>query len=215
MGRGGQKQQVRGGPVECPAGVADLDARERLGDPVAVRLADREVGLAVGPELVALVEDAEVVGLDGGFLKPGEGAFAGEGIDADDDQVAAGPRERVARLGVGPDDDAEVEPEQGPQLALPVAHEPGGRDDQNSSQEASGEHLADVEPGHDGLARPRLISQEKAEAGLGQHVVVDRDPLVGQRVDHRDFGREGGVEQMGVGRAAPPRRRPGRFPDRR
>ena len=113
------------------------------------------------------------------------------------------PGERVARPGVGPDDDAEVEPEEGPQLALPVAHEPGGRDDQDPSQEASGEHLADVEPGHDGLARPRLIAQEKAEAGLRQHVVVDRDPLVGQRVDHRDFGREGGVEEMGEGQPLP------------
>ncbi len=162
-------------------------------------------------ELVALVEDAEVVGLDGGFLEPGEGAVAGERVDADDDQVAARPRERVARLGIGADDDAEVEPEQGPQLALPVADEPGGRDDQDPSQEAPGEHLADVEPGHDGLAGPGLIAQEKAEAGLGQHVVVDRDPLVGQRVDHRDFGREGGVEKMGVCRAARLRRRRGRF----
>ena len=87
---------------------------------------------------------------------------------------------------------------------------PAGGDDQDPSQEASGEHLADVEPGHDGLARPRLVGQQKAESGLGQHVVVDRDPLVGQRVDHRDLGREGGVEEMAVGRAARPRRRLGR-----
>ena len=72
-------------PVESPARVTDLDPRERLGDPVTVGLANRKVGLAVGPELVALVEDAEVVGLDRGLLEPSKRSFAREGIDADDD----------------------------------------------------------------------------------------------------------------------------------
>ena len=55
-------------------------------------------------------------------------------------------------------------------------------------------HLADVEPRHDRLARPRLVAQEESEPGLGQHVVVDGDPLVGQRVNHRDFSGERRVE---------------------
>ncbi len=113
----------------APAGVAELDAHERFGDPVAIRLADREVRLPVGPELVALVEDAEVVGLDRGFLKPGERAFAGERVDADDSQVAGWPGERITRFGVGPDDNVEIESEQRPKLTLPVPHEPSGRDD--------------------------------------------------------------------------------------
>ena len=66
-------------------------ARERLGDPITVRLADREVGLAVGRELVALVEDAQVVGLDRGFLEPGEGSLAGQRIDADDERSLPDP----------------------------------------------------------------------------------------------------------------------------
>ena len=87
--RGGQQQQVVAGPVERPAGVADRDARQRLGDPVAVGLADGEVGLAVRAELVGLVEDDQVVGLDAGLLEPGERALAGQGVDADDEPVAA------------------------------------------------------------------------------------------------------------------------------
>jgi hypothetical protein len=41
------------------------------------------------------------------------------------------------------------------------------------------------------------------QAGLGEHVLVDRDPLVGQRVDPRDLGGEGGVEQVGVSEPLP------------
>jgi hypothetical protein len=40
-------------------------------------------------------------------------------------------------------------------------------------------HLANVKTGHVGLTRAGLVSQEKAETGLGQHVVIDGDPLWG------------------------------------
>ena len=85
MRGGGQQQQVVAGPAERPAGVADRYARQRLGEPVSLGLLDGEVGLAVRTELVSLVEDAEVVGLDAGLLEPGEGLLARQGIDADDD----------------------------------------------------------------------------------------------------------------------------------
>ena len=118
-------------------------------------------------------------------------------------------RERIAGAGIRAGDDAEVEAEEGPQFPLPVADQPGRRDDQDAAEQAAGEHLADVEPGHDRLARARLVRPGGTEAGLGEHVVVDGDPLVGQRVDQRDFGRERRVEEVAVGRAAPPRRRLG------
>ncbi len=89
-------------PSRGPSGVAGLGAGERLGDAVAIGLADREVGLTVGPELVALVKDTKVIRLDGRFLEPGEGAIAGERIDTDDDQVASRPCERVVRLAPAP-----------------------------------------------------------------------------------------------------------------
>ena len=122
--RGRQQQQVVAGPRERPPRNAPRDTRQRLGDAVAVGLADGEVGLAVGAELVRLVEDAEVIRFDSGILKPGERAIAPEGIDADDDQVAGRPREGIARLRVRAADDVEVEPEQRPQFPLPVADQP-------------------------------------------------------------------------------------------
>src|SRR5207249_4942383 len=126
---------------------------------------------AVGGELVRLVEDDKFVRFDDGLLEPGERAFAPEGIDADDDHVAAGSHEGIPGAGVGPGDDAEVESEQGSKLSLPVAHQSRRRDDQDPTNEASGEHLADVESAADRLARPRLVPQQEAQAGLGQHVV--------------------------------------------
>ncbi len=99
VGRGRQQQQVGAGPVQRPAGLAGRDAGQGLGDPIAVGLADGEVGLTVGPELVGLVEDGQVVGLDTRLLEPGEGPLAGQGIDADDHPVAAVARERVAGPG--------------------------------------------------------------------------------------------------------------------
>ena len=115
-----------------------------------------------------------------------------------------GARERDCRRGhLAAADDAEVEAEQRPQFALPVADQPGRGDDQDAADQAAGEHLADVEPRHDRLARARLVRQQEAQAGLGQHVVVDGDPLVGQRVDQRDLGGERRVEEVPVGEPLP------------
>jgi hypothetical protein len=54
--------------------------------------------------------------------------------------------------------------------------------------------FADVQACPDCLAGPGVIRQEEAEAGLGQEVLVDGDPLVRQRVDQGGFDGERGVE---------------------
>ena len=51
--RGGQEQKMVAAQSSDQRGSPSLDARERLGDPVAIGLADREVRLAIGAELVA------------------------------------------------------------------------------------------------------------------------------------------------------------------
>ena len=106
-------------------------------------------------------------------------------------------------VGVGADDDAGSRARTAFAVRAPSCRPARGRDDQDPSHKATREHLANVEPGHDGLARPRLVGQEKAEARLRQHVVVDGDPLVGQRIDQRDFGRKGGIEEMAEGQSLP------------
>ena len=48
-------------------------------------------------------------------------------------------------------------------------------------------------------SRPRRRSNEEAERRQAEHPLVDGDALVGQRIDQRDLGREGGVEEVAVG----------------
>ena len=58
------------------------------------------------------------------------------------------------------------------------------------------QHLPDVQAGHDRLAGAGIVGEQEADGQLRQHVVVDGDPLVRQRVDLRDLGREGRAGQM-------------------
>ena len=71
------------------------------------------------------------------------------------------------------------------------------------ADEPTGQHLPDVEAGHDGLARARVVGQQEAQARLHEHVVVDGDALVRQRVDKRDFGGKGRVGEVSIGEPLP------------
>ena len=91
---------------------------------------------------------------------------------------------------------------------------PAGGDDEDAPQEPAGEHLADVEAGHDRLAGAGIVGQEEAQSGLLEHVVVDGNPLVGQRVDLGDLGGEGRIGHVPEGQSLafgqrPHRRRTG------
>ena len=97
--------------------------------------------------------------------------------------------------------DAKPQPEQRPQLALPVADEPGRRHDEHAADSAAGQHLADVEAGHDRLAGSGVVRQQEPQGLLRDHPLVDRDALVGQGVDARDLGGEGRIELVAVGQA--------------
>ena len=184
---------------QLPARAEPLDACQGLGQLVAVGLADAKVRLAVGRQLVALVEDDQIVGHDLRLLEAGEHPAAAQRVHADDDQVALRPDERVARLGFVALDDAEWQAEQDVHFAFPVAHQAGGRNDENAPDQPSGDHLPVVEAGHDRLASAGIVEQPEAEPGLVQHVVVDGDPLVRQRVDLRNLRGEGRVIEVAVG----------------
>ena len=196
-----QQQEVGGRPAEVPPRPVGRQARQRLGEAVAVGLVDGEVLTPVGGQLVRLVEDHEVVRRRprrGGVAQPSERALAGQRVDADDHPVALRPRERVAAARVVAPDDAERQREERPQLALPVADEPGRRHDQDPPDEAAGEDLPQVQAGHDRLARAGVVGQQEAERRQAEHALVDGDALVRQGVDQRDLGREGGVEEVAV-----------------
>ena len=74
------------------------------------------------------------------------------------------------------------------------ADQSGGRDHEDAPDAPPHVHLPHVQPGHDGLARTRIVGEEEAERVLRQHALVHRDPLVRKRIDLRYLACEGRVE---------------------
>ena len=208
----GQQQEMGRRPAERPARTVGRHARQRFGETVAVRLADRQVRLLVGGQLVRLVEHDQVVGRSRSrrrrLAQPAERPLARQGVDADDHPVAPRSGERVAGARVRAAHDPETEREQRPQLAFPVADQPGRRDDQHAGDEPARQHLAQVQAGHDRLARPGVVGEQEPEGGKAEHPLVDGDPLVRQRIDPRHFGGERRIGEVTAGE-------PGRLRDRR
>ena len=147
---------------------------------------------------MGFVEDDEVVGSRPGIGQSRERGLPPKRIHRHDHEVAVRSRERSAPPHVRPGYDAEPETEQGAELPLPIAHEPGWGDDDYPSYPSTHEHLPDAQPGHDRLARTRIVREQKAKRIFAQHVVVDRDALVRQRIDPGDLAREGRVELIAV-----------------
>ena len=69
------------------------------------------------------------------------------------------------------------------QLVLPLLAEGARADDQAAAQVASSHQLLDEEPGHDRLAGARIVGEEEAERLALQHLLVDGDDLVRERID--------------------------------
>ena len=141
-------------------------AGQRLGEAVAAGPGDPAPG-ARGAQLVGLVEHHQVVRGDLGGAEGRERAFVREGVEGDDDPVAARAGEGVgARPGARPRvrsrHDAASQPEEGAELALPVAHEAGRGHDQHPADAAAEQHLPHVEAGHDGLAGAGVVGEEEA-----------------------------------------------------
>ena len=73
---------------------------------------------------------------------------------------------------------------------------PGATIRQRSSVAAQ-HQLADVEPGHDGLASTGIVGQHEAQRLARQHGLVDGGDLVRQRLDVAAVHRHHRVEQVG------------------
>ena len=130
-----------------------------------------------------------------------EHALPGQGVDADDDEVALRTEEGVAGARLGAADDAEGQAEEGAHLPFPVADQAGRGHDEHAPQEPAGQHLAHVQTGHDGLAGAGVVGQQESQRGLLEHPLVHGDALMGERVDQRCLGGEGGVEEVPAGEA--------------
>ncbi len=191
-----EQQQIVRSPRQGPRLVQAADASQGFGQLVAVCLGHTHVVATARRKLVGLVKDHQVVRHDAGFSQPREHLRPGQRVDADDDPVAVVGHERVRVSGVGPGDDTELKAEESRQLVFPVADQPRRRDDQHPLDEPAGLAFPDVEARHDGLARTGVVGEQKPQRRLLEHVLVNRDPLVRQRVDLRDLGGKGRVEHV-------------------
>ena len=198
MGRRGEQEQVPHCPAETVkvAGWGDT-ASERFCEFVALRLVDASA-FNRSAQFVRLVEDREIVRRHVRIPQRLEHPLTYQGVDGHDHEVARRSPERIARPCVRPGNDAELQAEQGAKLPLPIADEPGGGDDEHPPDASAQQHFANVEAGHDGLARSCVVRQQEAEGVLPQHSLVDRYALVRERVDARGLAGESGVELVAV-----------------
>ena len=133
-----------GRPVQRPRFAVRSGAGERFRQPVAVRFPYPEIRLTICRQLVGLVKDDQIVGFCCRLLEAAKQAVPGQGVDADDEQVAVGAEEGIAGPRVGTADDAKRQAKQDAHFPLPVADQTGGRHDQHAPDKPAGQHLAHV-----------------------------------------------------------------------
>ncbi len=117
-------------------------------------------------------------------------------VEPDDELVVVLERIAARRCGfqlLG--EDAELQPEFLEQLVPPLLDEAAGRDDQDAAGVRPHDQFADVEAGHDRLARAGIVGQDEAQRLARQHRLVDGGDLVRQRVHVRGVDRHHRVEQ--------------------
>ena len=151
----------------------------------------------VGAHAVGFIEHHQVP--FGGLLQPGlQLRIARELIHAGDQQRPL--REGIAQAG-GVDQVAgeqlELQLELLLQLVLPLLRQGARRHDQTALQLSPDQQFLDQQTGHDRLACAGVVRQQEAHWLAGEHVLVDRADLVGQRVDRAAANRHIGIEQVG------------------
>jgi len=162
------QQQMAGDPTEEPAQLVALRGLQLAAE-------------VVGAHPVRLVDDHEV---PVAHLELGRQLLAARQLVHPGDQQRMPGEDRVVRAGGdGRVDEATVEqPEVEPELALellgPLVDQAPGRDDQAAGEVTAQQQLLDVEPGHDRLARARVVGEQEPQRGARQQLLVDRADLV-------------------------------------
>ncbi len=91
------------------------------------------------------------------------------------------------------------------QLILPLFHQAARGDDQHALGVGPHQELADIQPGHDGLACAGIIGENKAQGLTWQHCFVDGGNLVRQGLHvggvhrHHRVEKVGQVDSVGLG----------------
>ncbi len=82
------------------------------------------------------------------------------------------------------------------ELVLPLLSQAARADHEAALQVAAGNQLLHQEPGHDRLARARVVGQQEAKRLARKHRLIDCCDLVRQRLNQRGMHGEHRVEQM-------------------
>ena len=166
-----------------------------LADPVALRVFDLAPEIA-GRHAMGLVADDQVpLGGLGELLL--QILIAGEHVEPGDQPVAA--VEGIARargFNHVARQDVELQTEFVTELVLPLLDEVSRSDDQAALQIAPCAQLLDQQPGHDRLARPRIVGQQEAQRLTRQHLAIDGGYLMRQWIDQAGVNGEIGIEMM-------------------
>ncbi|MDD2600305.1 MAG: hypothetical protein PHO37_13945 [Kiritimatiellae bacterium] len=125
-----------------------------------------------------LIKDDQFVRFDTLFRQPCEHLLTYQGVHTHDNPVTVSPNERVAVLGILTTDNTKGQIEQQLQFTLSVADQSGRGHDQHARQQSARDHLTHVKPSHNGLARTRVISQQKPEACMLQHTIINGNTLM-------------------------------------
>ena len=150
----------------------------------------------VGGELVRFVEDHQIPRREAELVL---GILVARHLVEPDDEVVVVLKGIAAGRGgfEFPGKDAELQAKFLKQFVAPLLHQAAGSDDENAAGVGPHEQFADVEAGHDGLARARVVGQHEAQGLARQHGFVDRGDLVRERVHVRGVDGHHGVEEKG------------------
>ena len=161
VGCGGQQEKVVGMPRQLPFPSSIMDAGNGLGQAIAGGFSDAKIITPITGKLVGLVKYDQIVRFGPFLFESGIDPFSGQGIDADNQAVAIWPLEWIVCSNIASADNTELEMKQRGQFPLPVSHQTGRCNDQNTAEQSAGQHFANIEPCHDRLAGTGIIGQEK------------------------------------------------------
>ena len=170
----------------------------RLGELVTLGLlrlvAARGDVLGVGAALVGLVNDDEVPALLPDALA--DVVLLGV-VNGGDDLVGPLPGIGELLLVHGREDDVERLAEPAQHFVLPLDRQRRRAEDEDAVNGLAEFHFLDEQPGHDRFAGAGVVGEQEAQAGLRQHLHVDRFDLVRQRADAGEA--DGELAIVGVG----------------
>src|SRR5579875_926389 len=122
MGSCRKQKQMTTTPGERPALFLVWYAGQCLDQTIPISTTNANISAPVGCKLVSLIESNKIIRLHFVLLQAREHALTGQGINADNYQVAPGTTKRIAQTSVAPGNNAKRQVEQMMHLMRPVPY---------------------------------------------------------------------------------------------